>query len=234
LDPRQPSLHRTELVGAGLPGLARGTERVGAGLPGPPQTPRHKMSLRVAHFRQPLRLRDYDYSQPGAYFVTTCARSGLPLFGVVDGSDVRLTAQGQIVAETWRALPEHFPSVQLDESVTMPNHFHGVVLIENVGGAGEPRPYSGKTLQRSPNLGAVVGYFKYESTKRINHVGGTPGTPVWQRGYYEHVVRDEASLQRVRQYILANPQRWSLDCENPARNGDDDFDRWLASFEQSK
>lgn len=108
------------------------------------------------------------------------------------------------------APPVHFPNVQLDTFVVMPNHVHGIICltaIPAVVGARLPRPYT---------LGQIVAYFKYQSTKSINLMRGTPGVTVWQRNYYEHTIRDEESLHRIRQYILNNPARWVFDQENPA------------------
>ena len=76
-------------------------------------------------------------------------------------------------------------------------------------------------------MGQVVAYFKYQSTKHINEIRATPGVPIWQRNYYDHIIRDEHALQRIRDYIATNPLRWALDRENPARLATDDFDRWL-------
>jgi len=83
------------------------------------------------------------------------------------------------------------------------------------------------TPLQGPTLGQVVAYFKYQSTKRINEIRSTPGAPIWQRNYYEHIIRDEHALQRIRDYIATNPLRWALDRENPARLATDGFDRWL-------
>ena len=118
----------------------------------------------------------------------------------------------------------------------MPNHTHGIIIIV---GAGSPRPYDtfspnggGETppLQNQSTLSQIIGYFKYQSAKRINNLKGTPGAKVWQRSFYEHVIRDDKSLQHIREYIATNPLRWELDRENLLVRGKDEFDNWLSSF----
>jgi len=125
----------------------------------------------------------------------------------------------------------------MDHFVIMPNHVHGIIMI--VVGAGSPRPIKfsrdrqgGETppLQKQPSLSAIIGYFKYQSARLINEQRGTPGAKVWQRSFYEHVIRDDESLNRIREYIDTNPKRWTLDRENPDAEGKDDFDDWLAKF----
>jgi putative transposase len=125
-----------------------------------------------------------------------------------------------MVASCWRDLPRHYPGVSLDAFVVMPNHIHGIVFV----GAGSPRPSSGQTLSN------IIGYFKYQSTKRINELRNSPGAPFWQRNFFEHVIRDDDSLNRVREYIITNPERWELDPNNPRTGGTDEFDRWLAGI----
>jgi putative transposase len=151
--------------------------------------------------RKSLRLSHFDYATPGAYFVTVCTQDRACLFGTVRDGLVHLSEAGRIVEQVWQALPGHYPNFALDEFVIMPNHVHGVLLIENEGG----RPLS--NLMRA---------FKAFSTREIR--GRTlANDTVWQRGYYEHVVRDESDLTAIRQYIQDNPAKWDLDDENPAR-----------------
>jgi putative transposase len=179
--------------------------------------------------RKRLRLKDYDYSQPGAYFVTICTKDREHRFGEIVGGQMRQNDLAAVVQSCWDDLPNHYPNVGLDEFVIMPNHVHGIVIImdDPVGatsrrpptGAGKPRPY----------LGNVVAYFKYQSAKRINEISNTPGAHVWQRGYYDHIIRDNRSMERIRDYIRENPQRWSSDKENADIEGADEFDRWMNS-----
>lgn len=185
--------------------------------------------------RKSLRLPDYDYSQPGVYFVTLCTQGRACMFGeIVDGVMV-VTPVGKIVELHWLLLTEHFPNVELDAFVVMPNHFHGVlniVDVDNIVGAGSPRPgpflsqsgtenssvaTGGETppLQVKTTLGHVIGYFKYQTTKIINQQRRSPGMKIWQRSYYERVLRSEDEWERVREYITLNPGRWQEDRENP-------------------
>lgn len=184
--------------------------------------------------RRSIRLRDYDYRTPAAYFVTICVAEREELLGKVGTEGVVLSPAGQVVIETWMALADHFAAVRLDEFVVMPNHVHGVVVLispENamghVGAKHSPEPRSAdksvplanaSPLPRgtsSGSLGAVIQNFKSVSSRRINVLRGTPGAPVWQRNYFERVLRDERELDTARQYIAANPARWYEDRENP-------------------
>jgi REP element-mobilizing transposase RayT len=174
--------------------------------------------------RRSIRLKGYDYTQPGAYFVTICTQDRACLFGEVVDGQMRLNEFGEIVRECWLAIPDHFSHTVLDEFVIMPNHVHGIISIVDastdvtvVVGATHASPL--RIRPRGPerkSIGAIVGSFKSATTKRINGPRGTPGVPVWQRNYYEHIIRNQESLNRIRQYILDNPQRWSSDRENPS------------------
>jgi putative transposase len=185
--------------------------------------------------RKSLRLSGYDYSQAGAYFVTICTHGRKSLFGRVVDDEIYLTEPGRVVYRGWQELNFKYPTIQLDYFTVMPNHVHGIILLV---GAGSPRPeipslqLGGETppLQKNPDLSRIIGYFKYQSTKRINAARQTPGVKVWQKGFYDHVIRDDESLNRIREYIATNPSRWDMDRENPAAHGKDDFDNWLAKF----
>lgn len=221
------------------------------------------------HQRRSIRLRDYDYSANGAYFVTIRVHvgAGSPspecLFGEMADGVMVLNDAGQMVAEWWAKLPDKFPGVESDEFIIMPNHFHGVVIITDHVGAGFPRPISGiprpvlgndhsakngeiqgGKIQdninqggetpnnqtqggeinqggetpplRKPTMGQIVGYFKYQTTKQLNLMRDNPGVPVWQRNYYERVLRNERELHGARKYIIENPMKWAMDKENPA------------------
>jgi REP element-mobilizing transposase RayT len=122
---------------------------------------------------------------------------------------------GEAVASAWDEIPIHFPAVQLDASVVMPNHVHGIIVI---GARVSVRATHASPVPRGPrrsSLGAIVGSFKSAAAKRINTARGTPGAPVWHRGYYEHIVRHEDVLHRIRRYIAENPARWRADILNP-------------------
>jgi REP element-mobilizing transposase RayT len=157
------------------------------------------------HHRRSIRLRGYDYSQAGAYFVTICTRDRERLFGYIVNGALQPNSYAGIVVEWWNSIPEHFPSVELDASVVMPNHMHGIVVLAT--------PTS--TSAQPPTLGRVIAYFKYQSTKDVNQRRPPLGNAVWQRNYYEHIIRDQESLRRIREYIVNNPQQWELDQLNP-------------------
>ena len=152
-------------------------------MPVPPQTPRRKH----------LRIRGYDYSIPGYYFITICAHQRQLLLTRMDVCAAVTTA--------WLALPCRFPSVRLDAFVVMPNHVHGIVILMADGG---------------PSLGQVLRAFKSISAIAANRLLGRCGEPLWQRNYYERVIRRERELEHVREYIANNPARWDDDQENPA------------------
>jgi REP element-mobilizing transposase RayT len=170
--------------------------------------------------RRSIRLKGYDYAQAGAYFVTICTCDRECLFGEIAGSEMRLNEIGQIVAEEWIRAPQIRPYVELDEWVIMPNHMHGIIVIMEGGMVGATRRVAPTTTDRptgpkSGSLGAIIGQFKSVTTKRVNALRGTPRVPVWQRNYYEHIIRNEDDLARVREYIANNPLQWGIDRNNP-------------------
>jgi REP-associated tyrosine transposase len=178
------------------------------------------------HSRRSIRLTGYDYSQEGAYFVTLCTNGLRCLFGEVKDDEMVSNEFGQIVQTCWDKLPELYPQAVFDMFVLMPNHIHGIVVIEV--GAIHELPLQGRLERRRMLIPRVVGRFKMNTAKQINVMRGIPGVRVWQRNYWEHIIRNEESLNRIREYMIDNPRRWLLDRQNPARIGDDDFDGWLA------
>ncbi len=183
------------------------------------------------HHRRSIRLKGYDYSQAGAYFVTVCTQNRECLFGEIADFEMRLNEYGRVVNETWEWLRQQYSRVDLDEWIVMPNHLHGIILMTdkndlNDSGRGGSRtaPTSRDSgivpapTKRKP-LGRLIGAFKTVSTKRINEIRATAGAQVWQRNYYEHIIRDEKELNRIREYIAANPALWANDENNPARTG---------------
>ena len=187
-------------------------------------------------------MKEYDYTAPGAYFVTIVAQERLCLFGEIVDGHLSLSIAGDIVREEWMRSQGVRREVRMDAFVVMPNHIHGVVwLVDNTGqsiveaertdvgahgraplrDATRPPSYLGHaplldTPRRSArSLGSFVAGFKAATTTRINRCRNMLGTPVWQRNYYEHVIRDETELLRIRQYIADNPLRWESDRENP-------------------
>lgn len=172
------------------------------------------------HHRRSVRLKGYDYTQAGAYFLTIVTQGRECLFGeVVDGNLV-LSEWGKTVQGCWDAIPGHFPNAQLDTFVVIPNHVHGIIVIAGVTGRAthaSPLPWTASPPRgpESQSLGAIVGSFKSAVTKSINNLRGTAGTPVWQRDYHEHIIRDESTLHRIREYVVNNPLQWAVDRENP-------------------
>ena len=160
--------------------------------------------------RRSLRLKEYDYSQEGAYFVTICTQNHKPLLGEIRDAEKVLNEHGKIVADCWQWLAKQYPYVELDEWVVMPNHMHGIVVLCKGGSRTAP------TGKYKP-LGRLIGAFKTTSTKRINALRKTPGARLWQRNYYEHAIRNEPDLNEIRQYILDNPVKWDMDENNPDR-----------------
>jgi len=181
--------------------------------------------------RRSIRLRGYDYSQPGAYFVTLCTQNHRPLFGRIVRGEMELSSYGRIVEDEWARTGALRPYVRLGALAVMPNHVHAIIWIVSPdvgpGETVENGPVTGTThsltgtacrARTSERFGkpvphslpTIVRAFKAAVTKRVNGRRGTPGAPVWHRNYYEHVVRDESDLARLRTYIAENPGRWVL------------------------
>ena len=173
----------------------------------------------AAHHRRSIRLKGYDYTQPGAYFLTMVTQGREPLLGEVVGMKMKLSPSGLIVQRAWFDLPRHYTGIQLDAFCIMPNHVHGIIVLVDGGGGRGGSAESIEVEQNSrktrPYLPEIVRAFKSFSTRRINVLRNTPGIPVWQRNYYEHIVRNEAEWERIRMYIRENPGRWKDDRENP-------------------
>jgi REP element-mobilizing transposase RayT len=161
--------------------------------------------------RRSVRLKGYDYSEPGAYFVTIVTFQRACILGEVVDGEMRLNQLGQIVAQTWDWLSKQFAYVEVDHYIVMPNHFHGVLQIieieDDCRGGSRPAPTKIKTL------GQLIGAFKTVSAKKINQLRNTPGSNVWQRNYYEHIIRNELELNDITRYIETNAETWALDPE---------------------
>jgi REP element-mobilizing transposase RayT len=168
------------------------------------------------HHRHTIRLQGYDYSQSGAYYVTIVAHGRECLFGeIVDVADVgaglrpaptatmKLNEFGKIVQRAWFDLPKHYPHVELGTFCIMPNHVHAVIILIDV-----------VAIKRHP-LSEIVRAFKSFSARRINELRKMQGVPVWQRNYYEHIIRNAEEHNRIHLYIESNPVNWIKDNENP-------------------
>jgi len=174
--------------------------------------------------RRSLRLQGYDYAQAGAYFVTLCTRGRECLFGeIVDGA-MRPNDAGSAVSDEWfktARIREHV-RLNADEFVVMPNHVHGILWIVDAGATRRVAPTRPGPRPAGPvsgSVGAIMAQFKSVVTKRINALRGTSGMQVWQRNFHEHIIRDDDTLSRIREYIVNNPLQWALDRENPANAG---------------
>jgi REP element-mobilizing transposase RayT len=217
---------------------------------------------RDKHHRRSVRLKGYDYTAPGAYFITICTYQRQCLFGKIVDDQMHLNDFGQIASECWNDIPNHFRQTTLDAHVIMPNHIHGILIITDKSrrgmalpcpdapscpdnqsnscdtameiprdndqlrqsrrGMALPCPYTplsgvqqfndrqfGQPIAQS--ISTIVGSFKSVVTKRINLLRNAKGTPVWQRNYYDHVIRDDASMHYIRSYIQNNPRSWLSD-----------------------
>jgi putative transposase len=168
----------------------------------------HSSTVRVTLRRQSLRLPGCDYRSPGAYFITVCANNWKPLFGVVVDGEILLNEYGRIVQEEWLRTPIIRSYAAVDSFVVMPDHFHGILVLsddQRPASCGEDK--SGKRLAGS--VGVIVGQFKAAVTKRINRVRGTPTAQVWQRNYFERIIRTEDELNMTRKYIEGNAAHWA-------------------------
>jgi len=189
--------------------------------------------------RQSLRLDEYDYSTPGVYFVTICVNKHLCLFGGIEDEDMKVNAAGRMVWKWWNELNNKFEIIQTDEAVVMPNHFHGIVIINensNVGAALCGRPTKHQQMDgnnnKPPNtpgqphrvaptsLFDVMEWFKTMTTneyiRNVKQSGWLPfHKKLWQRSYYDRIVRDEDELNSIREYVMYNPLKWGVDQNHP-------------------
>lgn len=185
------------------------------------------------HHRRSIRLPEHDYSLAGWYFVTIVTQGHICLFGEVTAGEITLNDIGHLIERCWNEIPSHFPNVQLDAFVIMPNHIHGIIIITDSVGAGlvpaqsnpaglvPAQPGPGATTRVAPTLGDIVGAFKSVTT--VEYIRGVKQgrwmpfhKRLWQRNYYEHIIRNERELEAARQYIHDNPANWTSDAERPA------------------
>ena len=167
-------------------------------------------------FRRSIRLRGYDYSQAGAYFVTICAYNKAYIFGDIGDGEMRLNALGALAYREWLRTADVRNEIELDAFTVMPNHLHGIILILQSENLERSPPLEGVGRRQSPtlesgSLGAIVGQFKSTVTRRARVQNLISNSPLWQRNFYEHVIRNEESLNDIRKYIAFNPARWQED-----------------------
>jgi REP element-mobilizing transposase RayT len=150
------------------------------------------------HHRRSIRLKGYDYSTVGAYFITICTHEREQLFGNILDRTMVLNELGNIAQLHWQKLPRHRSNLIIDRSVVMPNHLHGIIILD-------------LSIDNSKSISEIIGSFKTFSAREINKIRKAKGVPVWQRNYYERIIRTETELDCVRQYIIDNPINWQTD-----------------------
>jgi putative transposase len=173
--------------------------------------------------RKSPRLKNFDYSSPGAYFVTICVNNRELLLSDIREGEIFLNRAGKIASEIWQDLPNHYPNIKLDDFIFMPNHVHGLLWIieeSKVRAGFKPaltEPKFSKTNNLSPpqnGLSEIVRGFKPFSSLRINVERDIKSVPFWQRSFHEHIICNEDDLDQHRLYIQNNPQKWALDKYN--------------------
>jgi len=164
------------------------------------------------HHRRSIRLQGYDYSNQGAYFVTICTWHRENILGDVYNSVMQLNSFGEIVMKCWQDLQIHYKNIALDEVAIMPNHVHGIIWINGdiVGAGFKPAPTNIRH-----GLSEIIRALKTFSSRQMNKNRNTPGTPVWQRNYFDRIIRNEKELNAIREYIINNPLQWDMDENNP-------------------
>jgi REP element-mobilizing transposase RayT len=168
------------------------------------------------------RLRNWDYRKDGVYFVTICTKNRAEAFGRIENGEVRLSGVGEIAAQCWSEIPIHHTGVMLDEFVIMPNHVHGLIVLNNHIDPVEPLHCNGSTKTiseqmaaispKTGSLGSVVRSYKSAVSRLAHQAGFEFG---WQERYWDHIVRNDGELGRIRNYIIRNPVKWEHDQQNP-------------------
>jgi len=172
--------------------------------------------------RRSIRLKGYDYSQPGAYFITICTYQKICLFGDIFAGEVHLNPFGMIASRELARLPQRFPNMTIDEAIIMPNHIHAIWIIRKERGTAEreidtdPSSISRARTEQfgkpvSGSIPTIVRSYKSSVAMRIHRMRGVPSGPIWQRNYYEHIIRNDAEWGKIQAYIKANPSRWDND-----------------------
>jgi len=188
------------------------------------------------HHRRSIRLPDFDYSQPGAYYITIVTHNRVSRFGDIRGAAMHLNAVGEMIDLTWRQIPETYPGIQIDYYVVMPNHLHGILILGEIESptAGGPSLIAPDVVvgldaaqeahvassEKKSAVNDIVGRFKSLTTTRyikgVQEFGWPRFTShFWQRNFYEHIIRDDQEWGRIAEYITDNPAKWADDPENP-------------------
>jgi putative transposase len=176
------------------------------------------------HPRHSLRLQGFNYAREGMYFVTVCLKDRACLFGDISDGKMILNDAGRMIQAVWDDIPSHYAGIETDAFIIMPNHIHAIIAIVGATPCGRPNLDKGQAQGPAPtelSLADVVHRVKTMTTKRyadgVKQMGWPPfHGRLWQRNYYEHIIRDDASLNLIRQYITEKPPRWAEDEENPA------------------
>jgi REP element-mobilizing transposase RayT len=188
--------------------------------------------------RKSPRLQGYDYTQGGAYFITICTHQRLHLFGEIINGEMKRNAWGQIAAACWDQIPNHYPHVHIDSHVVMPNHVHGILCIINdpkpppgtsdrrtstpvgttyMSSTQTPPPPNTPTDQYRPtgapsgSIGVIVGTYRAAVTRSIRREFPDERGKIWQARYHDHIIRDEQGFNKIREYVLHNPELWQDD-----------------------
>ncbi len=184
------------------------------------------MEMNKRPTRKTNRLRQYDYSQAGYYFVTLCIQNRACLLGDVVKDNMTLNNAGNMIENSWRQVPDYYDGVEIDSCQIMPNHLHGIIILAgaspraNVGTGPCACPGQPQEVASTESLSDVIGRFKSFTTNRyidgVKHHKWSPfDKKLWQRSFYEHTIRNNEDLNRVREYIHNNPLKWALDKDNP-------------------
>ena len=179
------------------------------------------MPFEKEHQRRSVRLQNYPYAERGFFFITICTHEKKCVLGRITNYEIALSEVGRIVDGYWRDIPQHFPNVKLDQFTIMPNHLHGIIIISKVlpdesrGTACRAPTVVDADYERfgrpvAGSLPTIIRSFKSAVSKRVNELGNT-NSPLWQRNYFEHVIRSEESLNKIRNYIWENPIHWTTD-----------------------
>ena len=162
----------------------------------------------MARNRKLNRLKNYDYSQAGHYYVTVCTKDRHECLGAIKDGAMIFNECGEIVDRYWAQIPQHYGNVRLDEFVVMPNHVHGIIIIDGIVGT----EHCSVPTIKLVSLSQIIKSFKDVTTKQIRSQCGIHFS--WQRSFHDHIIRDEYDLDRIREYIANNPFKWDDDIEN--------------------
>jgi putative transposase len=153
------------------------------------------------HHRRSIRLKGYDYSIAGAYFITICTHQREHLFGDIIDGEISVNKLGNIAKLHWQQLQECHSHLKIDEYIVMPNHLHGIIILLD------------SSIDRPKSISEIIRGFKTFSARRINTIRKQRGIPVWQRDYFDRIIRTDEELDNVRRYIINNPQNWETDTD---------------------